>query len=228
MADKHPYPSVANLSQTITQLRKTFPPLVTADTLKKWGIAPNNEGRVINCLKFLKIIDEEGKKLPDAGRVLNLHGDDEFAEEFGKLVRSAYSDLFSLFGDEAWMLNQDRLISFFRNTDQSSDQVGKLQAAVFQTLVSIVKRQPLPVKTVTPEPQPKTLKLRVKKRVSAPTQATIPLVAEQPPQPVVDSKTKGRDFALTVRIEINLPVSGDQETYDLIFKSIRDNLLNGG
>ena len=33
-------------------------------------------------------------------------------------------------------------------------------------------------------------------------------------------------FGLTVRIEINLPASGDQETYDRIFKSIRDNLLN--
>ena len=32
---------------------------------------------------------------------------------------------------------------------------------------------------------------------------------------------------LTVRIEINLPAEGDQETYDRIFKSIRENLLNG-
>jgi hypothetical protein len=30
-----------------------------------------------------------------------------------------------------------------------------------------------------------------------------------------------------VRIEINLPADGDQETYDRIFKSIRENLLNG-
>jgi hypothetical protein len=32
---------------------------------------------------------------------------------------------------------------------------------------------------------------------------------------------------LTVRIEINLPPGGDQATYDAIFKSIRENLLNG-
>jgi hypothetical protein len=34
------------------------------------------------------------------------------------------------------------------------------------------------------------------------------------------------DVGLTVRIEINLPASGDQETYDRIFK-IRENLLRG-
>ena len=34
-------------------------------------------------------------------------------------------------------------------------------------------------------------------------------------------------LGLTVRIEINLPPSGDQATYDAIFKSIRANLLNG-
>jgi hypothetical protein len=33
-------------------------------------------------------------------------------------------------------------------------------------------------------------------------------------------------MALTVRIEINLPAGGDQSTYDCIFKSIRENLLN--
>jgi hypothetical protein len=36
-----------------------------------------------------------------------------------------------------------------------------------------------------------------------------------------------RTFGLTVRIEINLPSSGDQDTYDKIFKSIRENLING-
>ena len=35
-----------------------------------------------------------------------------------------------------------------------------------------------------------------------------------------------RDFAMTVRIEINLPPNGTSETYDNIFKSIKANLLN--
>jgi len=35
-----------------------------------------------------------------------------------------------------------------------------------------------------------------------------------------------RDMALTVRIEINLPAEGSQETYDNIFKSIKANLID--
>jgi hypothetical protein len=34
-----------------------------------------------------------------------------------------------------------------------------------------------------------------------------------------------RDFGLTVRVEVNLPAGGDQETYDKIFRSIRQNLF---
>jgi len=35
-----------------------------------------------------------------------------------------------------------------------------------------------------------------------------------------------RDIGLTVRIEVNLLPAGDQDTYDRIFRSIRENLLN--
>ena len=46
--------------------------------------------------------------------------------------------------------------------------------------------------------------------------------------PVPDQgKSASAGMALTVRVEINLPAGGDQETYDRIFKSIRENLLNG-
>ena len=45
---------------------------------------------------------------------------------------------------------------------------------------------------------------------------------------VETSSAKGKtDFGLSVRIEINLPADGTKETYDSIFKSIRENLLNG-
>ena len=37
---------------------------------------------------------------------------------------------------------------------------------------------------------------------------------------------RGRNVGLTVRVEINLPADGDQETYDRIFKSIRENLID--
>lgn len=40
-----------------------------------------------------------------------------------------------------------------------------------------------------------------------------------------DTKTN-KDIGLTVRVEINLPTDGSKETYDNIFKSIKENLIN--
>ena len=134
--------------------------------------------------------------------------------------------MFSHFGEDSWTLDRDRLISFFRSNDQTSAQVGELQAATFQTVAMIVTRQSSPIKTITPEAQNRTLRPATRKRLSVPTHAAAPAVeAQQQVQPVAEVKTSNRDFALTVRIEINLPANGDKDTYDLIFKSIRDNLL---
>ncbi len=35
-----------------------------------------------------------------------------------------------------------------------------------------------------------------------------------------------QDVGLTVRIEVNLPPSGDADTYDLIFASIKKHLMS--
>lgn len=65
----HPYISGAgNITQMIGFLRKSFPTTVNSDTVKKLGIAPNNESYVINVLQFLSLIDEQGKRT-DAGHV---------------------------------------------------------------------------------------------------------------------------------------------------------------
>lgn len=49
---------------------------------------------------------------------------------------------------------------------------------------------------------------------------------EEPKENAVEKEGRSRDMALTVRIEINLPENGSQETYDNIFKSIRANLID--
>jgi len=62
MAEKHPYVSASgNLIQVIKHFRSSFPATVTADTLKKLGFAPKNESYVLNVLRFLDVIDQEGK-----------------------------------------------------------------------------------------------------------------------------------------------------------------------
>src|SRR5206468_121818 len=102
------------LVQVVNHLRKSFPAEVSAETLKKLGIAPNNETYIINILRFLGVIDVDGKKTTKAASVFSKHDDGEFQKGFSELIESAYKDLFALHGKDTWTLAGDKLISFFR------------------------------------------------------------------------------------------------------------------
>ena len=74
----HPYISGAgNVAQMVTQLRKSFPNSITSETVKKLGLAPNNESYVINVLQYVGVIDAEGKKTPEAAKVFSHHRSEE-------------------------------------------------------------------------------------------------------------------------------------------------------
>lgn len=240
MADKHPYMSGSGgIVQTIAHLRRSFPAQVTAETLKKLGIASNNETYVLNILRFVGVLDQDSKKNAKAATVFNKHEDAEFQAGFAELVQAAYSDLFGLHGDLAWTLPTDKLISYFRNTDHTSALVGQRQASTFQALAGIAgKAQDVPrvaaPKTKAPDG---TSAKPAKKAASATTTASPAATPQQshaearvglPPAAAPAQGTQSpAGMALTVRVEINLPAGGDQATYDRIFKSIRENLLNG-
>ena len=74
------------------------------------------------------MIDEEGNKTPKATAAFNQHEDTEFQNDFGAMVKDAYKELFGIYGDASWEQSFDKLISFFRNSDQTSDVVGRRQA----------------------------------------------------------------------------------------------------
>jgi len=223
MTDNHAYVlSPGNLVTVITQFRKNFPADVTAATLKKLGLAPKNEGYVISVLRFLGLIDENGKKTSEAGKIFPLHDDESFSKAFSKLVKSAYKALFELHGESAWEQETDTLISFFRQTDQTSEIVGRRQATTFQLLAAYSGYGEMPPsragkKTQKVAPIKKAIE---KKKVSKTEKITQKQISG-----IVDVK-QGKDIGLTVRIEINLPADANQTTYDRIFKSIRENLLN--
>lgn len=226
MANKYPYVASAGpLVKTINHLRKSFPKEVTADTLRKLGVAPKNESYAINVLRFLGVISDEGKKV-DAKAKVFLHQDEDFALEFEKLVRDSYEELFELHGDAAWKLDRKTLIQFFRTTDHSTEVVGTRQAGTFAALAALSGHAdvPTPKSSGNPAKKQKPSSDEGSKKKGASSKG--PATSSQPPglgggdlvQPPV---------GLTVRIEVNLPASGDQETYDRIFQSIRKNLING-
>jgi hypothetical protein len=222
MADKHPYVSApGNLVQVITHFRKSFPEIVTAETLKKLGFAPKNESYVLNVLRFLGLIDPEGKKTDNASKTFNLHDDVAFSREFAKLVKKAYADLFELHAEDSWTLDTDSLITFFRSTDDTTAIVGKRQATTFKLLAAFSGYGEVPTPKSGSAKTPAATAKKATKKADAPAKlVTASAVTATKPA------KEPRSFGLTVRIEINLPADGDQETYDRIFKSIRENLLN--
>jgi hypothetical protein len=220
MATSHPYISgPGNLAQMIKQLRSNFPGTVTSETVKKLGIAPNNESYIINALQFLGVINEEGKKTEKGGKVLAIHKDEDFKKGFEDLVRTAYKDLFDLHGDKVWEMDGDGLVDYFRQSDQTSAAIGHRQAKVFQTFAALAGHGEIESKPNDPG------KKKAKSAAAAKKTKTI-----MPPSGTRKNDGNGagtqREFAMTVRIEINLPPNGTAETYDSIFKSIKVNLLN--
>jgi hypothetical protein len=218
VAEKHPYASPGAVTAAINQFRKSFPSKVAADTLRKLGIAPNNESYVINTLRFIDAIDADGNKTEVSTSAFNQHDPTAFQTAFGEMLKKAYKELFALRGEETWGLPLDSLISFFRNTDQTSDLVGRRQASTFQALASLAGHGEAPAQS-KPSLKPKETKTTKARAIKTGGEAP----TDVPLKPNGDT----REVGLTVRIEVNLPPAGDQETYDRIFRSIRENLLNG-
>jgi hypothetical protein len=137
VAEKHPYSpgGPGGVTGTINQLRKSFPKTVDADTLRKLSIAPKNESYIINILRFIGAIDTNGTRSDQAGAIFT-KSDDEFKQAFEGMVKTAYADLFELYNESAWTLAPEKLQSYFRGTDQTSELVGRHQATTFQILAS--------------------------------------------------------------------------------------------
>lgn len=219
MADKHPYASPGAVIAAITQFRKSFPANVSADTLRKLSIAPNNESYVINTLRFVGAIDTEGNKTERSTAAFSQHEDAAFQKAFGEMVKNSYAELFKLHSDAAWELQFDKLISFFRTNDQTGDAVGRRQASTFQALAGLAGHGEATAA------QKQSTKPKDVKSKNAKAAARGP--ARTPESKIVQERDgQQRDVALTVRIEVNLPAAADQKTYDMIFRSIRENLLN--
>jgi hypothetical protein len=229
MPTSYPYtPSGGPIVAIVQQLRRSFPATVDASTLKKLAIAPKNESYVLGVLRFIGVLDSEGKKTEQAGKVFLHHEETGFQKAFAELVKAAYTELFSLHGDAAWELDTDALISFFRHSAESTQIVGQRQANTFKTLSALTGH----AEVQAPRPkQPRSSdNAQTGKKESKPKQPGVAQTTAPPTNPPASEHNghdlKANPFGLTVRIEVNLPASADQETYDRIFQSIRKNLIN--
>jgi hypothetical protein len=220
MATTHPYiTSSGPIVQIVKHLRRSFPPAVDAETIKRLGIAPKNESYLVNILRFLGLIDAQGKKTASASKIFTLQDDDKFHKEFAGLVKTAYKPLFEDHGDAAWTLDTNGLVTFFRQTDESSGIVGARQANTFRTLSALSGHAEIP--------QPRTVTRKTgDPNLPRQPRATVKKKYESTPTPPIEQSVVA-PIGLSVRVEVNLPADADQETYDKIFMSIRKNLIDG-
>jgi hypothetical protein len=218
----HPYISGAgNVTQLIRYLKRSFPPTVTADTIKKLSLASKNESYLINVLQFLGLITEDGKRTDNGVRILTIHDEEQFQREFSELVKAAYDDLFIVRGDDAWTMGRDDLIGYFRGADKTSEIIGSRQAGVFIALRELAGYA---TKNFESKSQSTKITSTKKSRMSLKHRAKADNVF---PQETKNKTVSGKlDAALTVRVEVNLPTEASQETYDAIFKSIKENLFS--
>ncbi|WP_409433175.1 DUF5343 domain-containing protein [Litorimonas sp. RW-G-Af-16] len=220
----HPYISgPKNIALMLAQLRKNFPSTVTSDTVKRLGLASNNESYVINSLTFVGLLDEDGKKTENAAQIFSISKDEAFQQSFSSLVKDAYNQLFDLHGDSAWDLSEDELLDFFRQADQTSETIGKRQVKTFKVFAGFSGKEELPdltrKSTKTPKP----------KNASPTTRKDVRKVSPKAVEATTNTHTAAsgkNEVAVTVRVEVNLPPNGDQKTYDAIFASIRKNLMD--
>jgi hypothetical protein len=225
----YPYTSGQGaVAQTITQLRKGFPPKVDAGYLQRFGIAPANESYIISILRFLDLIDEDGGQRNE--NIDFFFSDDEaFKPGLEKRLRDAYSQLFDEMGDDALTAERDALTHWFRAADKTSALVGQRQASTFQTLAALAGHGDVPASRAASrakKPESSARKPKASTRTTSNTAADKTL----PPQPskrtAGSDAADGSDVGLTVRIEVNLPPGGDANTYDAIFASIKKHLMS--
>lgn len=121
-----PYGPVKGMLDGVALVERQTAPVVDVALLKQHGIARANEYKVLHALRFLGLIDADGRTTPES-RLLRTRGPAR-TEALRRLVRRAYADLFSRL-DPARASRDDIHNYFVTRHNLSRDLAGK--AATF-------------------------------------------------------------------------------------------------
>jgi hypothetical protein len=104
-----PYGPTRGTVQALQLLQRQSPPRVDEALLRSQGIAPGNEYKVVGALRFLGIIDEQGRPT-DRAQGLKTRGA-AFTLHLQEIVREAYADLLRQVG--AKQATQEAVYNYF-------------------------------------------------------------------------------------------------------------------
>ena len=224
MTSRYPYiSSPSSVEKIVKKLRSNFPSAITVDTVKRLGIAPKNEGYLIRALRFIEIIDENGKANENKKRLFYIQDDAEFAEAFSKVVREAYKELFDLHNDAVWTLSDGDLMQFFRSADRTSELIGRRQTGVFKAFSALSGKTEPPAS----RNREKTSSNKKASNKATPAINKPPSTKSENANPAPKQNSVLDNLGMSIKIEVNLPSEASPEAYDNIFKSIRKHLIDG-
>ncbi|MFC2059333.1 DUF5343 domain-containing protein [Chloroflexota bacterium] len=86
-----PYGPTRGMLQALDLLRRTTPLRIDSDFLRSSGVAPGNEYKVAGALKFLGLIDGDGRPTGKS-RLLKTRGSTH-TQALQEIVRDAYRDV---------------------------------------------------------------------------------------------------------------------------------------
>jgi hypothetical protein len=113
-----PYAPADNVLDVIKQFRnKGLPEVLNATVFDRLGIPPGNVGRVSQTLRFLGLIDEEGRrteKFNDLGKAST----EQYPEVFANIVRDAYYELLKYV--DPVTDSEQRIVDQFRHFEPAS------------------------------------------------------------------------------------------------------------
>jgi hypothetical protein len=104
-----PYGPARGMLQALHLLRRTTPPRIDSDFLRVNKIAPGNEYKVVGALRFLGLIDEDGKPT-EGSRLLKTKGT-TYIQALQDIVRKAYSGVFH--GLQSDGVTREKIYNYF-------------------------------------------------------------------------------------------------------------------
>ncbi|MBE0479728.1 MAG: DUF5343 domain-containing protein [Dehalococcoidia bacterium] len=104
-----PYGPSRGTLQALQLLRRTTPPRIDSDFLRVNKIAPGNEYKVVGALRFLGLVDDEGRPTENS-RLLKTKGA-TFTLALQEIVRNTYSGIFDRFRPRD--ISRDGIYNYF-------------------------------------------------------------------------------------------------------------------
>ncbi len=130
-----PYGPTRGMLQALQLMRKSTPSRVDGNFLRLNKIAPGNEYKVVGALRFLGIIDDEGRPT-EKSRLLKTKGA-TFTSALQGIVRSAYKNLFQHLNGNGH--SQEDIYNYFITAEGLGPEMASKTARFFVQLCQLAE-----------------------------------------------------------------------------------------